>query len=119
MYAEYLKETYGLHTFENKIGFITYKVDFGDLHIEDVYIKPDARNGEGRKEIIRELVKTLPLDFIDGITVAIDPEQEKAEEMLTYLLTNGFKLGHMHSLMRRGETTLLHMKKDDFIKRLG
>lgn len=119
MYADYLKETYGLKTFESDIGFVTYKLDYGDLHIEDVYIKPDARNGDSRKVILRELVKTLPMDFIEDIDIAIDPEQEKAEEMLIYLLTNGFKLPSMHGILRRGDITVVSMNKNEFIKRLG
>ena len=120
MYKDYLKETYNLNTLESDVGFVTYRIEHGDLHIEDVYVKPDARNGESRKEIIRELTKSIPMDFIEDITISLDSEQKNSDDMLVYLLINGFKFAHsFRRLNSHDSEILLYIKKEDFIKRLG
>jgi GNAT superfamily N-acetyltransferase len=43
LYADYLKEMWGLNTLQSDAGFATYLFDGPECLIDDLYVKPDRR----------------------------------------------------------------------------
>jgi ribosomal protein S18 acetylase RimI-like enzyme len=92
MIKDYFKETQNLDYFENEYGFIMYKIQETNLHIQHMYIKPEARAMKVGTILADELVtKARELGCIT-MTGDVDSLNLKATESLKFILSYGLEI---------------------------
>jgi len=98
-YADYRKECYDIHSYEDENGFFAVKgfEDEKRLHIEDMWIKPEARDkkiGQEYQDRIFEKAKDIGYKKV-SCSVCID--NEHANETLAKFLHNKWRLAWLTS----------------------
>lgn len=75
LWAKYKYALHGLNAIERSYGFITYRIDGEVLHIADLFIDPQYRDGSARRELFEEVTKIAKSQ---GATTAVGQVQISA-----------------------------------------
>jgi len=100
LFAEYIFEREGFHTYEDERGFMTYKITGKDCYIRDMFIARDFRNTGACKELadkVTEIAKINGCTRLLGTIVPILGEdmaraQALATESMRLQIVYGFKI---------------------------
>ena len=92
MIKDYFKETQNLDYFENEYGFILYKIQDTNLHIQHMYVKPEARAMKVGTLLADDLVAKAKEAGCITMTGDVESLNLKATESLKFILSYGLEI---------------------------
>jgi ribosomal protein S18 acetylase RimI-like enzyme len=92
MIQEYFKETQNLDYFEDDYGFIFYKIQDTNLHIQHMYIKPEARAMKAGTMMADKLVALAKEAGCITMTGDVELNNLKVTDSLKFILHYGLEI---------------------------
>jgi ribosomal protein S18 acetylase RimI-like enzyme len=92
MIKEYFKETQNLDYFEDEYGFILYRIQDDNLHIQHMYVKPEARYMKVGTMLADKLVAKAKELGCSSMTGDVELENLKATDSLKFILSYGLEI---------------------------
>jgi ribosomal protein S18 acetylase RimI-like enzyme len=92
MLKDYFKETLDLEFHENEYGFIAYKIVENNLHIQHMYVKPEARAMKVATMLADELVAKAKALGCVSMTGDVELENKVATSSMLFILSYGLEL---------------------------
>lgn len=92
MIKEYFRETLNLEFYENQYGFIAYRIQDNNLHIQHMYVKPEARAMKVGTILADELVEKARQLGCTTMTGDVELENLKATDALKFILSYGLEI---------------------------
>jgi GNAT superfamily N-acetyltransferase len=92
MIKEYFKEIQNLDIIENEHGFILYRIEDANLHIQHMYIKPESRAMKIATALADDLVAKAKDEGCLTMTGDIEPTNNNATQSMKFILSYGLKV---------------------------
>jgi ribosomal protein S18 acetylase RimI-like enzyme len=92
MIKEYFKETLDLEFHENEYGFVAYKIEEDNLHIQHIYVKPEARSMKVATMLADEVVAKAKALGCVTMTGDVETDNRIATDSIKFILSYGLML---------------------------
>lgn len=92
MLKEYFKEIQNLDILENEYGFALYRIIDDNLHIQHMFVKPQARAMKIATMLATELEAKAKSARCSTMTCDIEPTNKNATESIRVILSYGFRV---------------------------
>lgn len=91
MYEQYINEREGASLYKDHRGFFTYRIDFGNFQVNDLFILPEHRSTGASKEFSQKIDELAAESNCEKIYCTTCTDANNWQKSENYILKNGYK----------------------------